>query len=297
MEHEHSYRSLLMTRLTTRSESQFRRWSRPRPVVLAAACAAMTLGGGATIALAGGSSTPPPKPLNQAIAQAISGRPVGISAQVILSSHLLPSETPVGKVADRFLYGSGHVWVSANGQGRLDLQTGAGPVRAVWDSTTLSVYVAALNSVYRTSFPQPASQSGTAPQSPTLTTIDSLLARIEQAWTISEPQPGVVAGQPAYTVSVSSRQSGSRHVSVELTWEADHGTPLRAAVYAQGAATPALQLEVTKIAYGPVSHSDLQASFPATATVTDLGSILPTKSPQEGRVSSWTRPSVTRASS
>jgi hypothetical protein len=26
-------------------------------------------------------------------------------------------------------------------QGRLDLQTGAGPVNAVWDSTTLSVYV------------------------------------------------------------------------------------------------------------------------------------------------------------
>jgi hypothetical protein len=170
------------------------------------------------------------------------------------------------------------VWVSENGQGRLDLQTGAGRVSAVWDSTTLSVYVAALNSVYRTSVPQPASQSGNAPQPPTPAAIDRVLARIGQAWTISQPQPGVVAGQPAYTVSVSPRQSGGVLPSLELTWEADHGTPLRAAVYAPGAATPALQLDVIKLVYGPVSHSDLQASFPVTATVTDLGSILPTKS-------------------
>jgi hypothetical protein len=63
----------------------------------------------------------------------------------MLSSHL-PSETPVGTLADRFLSGSGHVWFSDSGQGRLDLQTGAGQVSAVWDSTSLSVYVAALNS-------------------------------------------------------------------------------------------------------------------------------------------------------
>src|SRR5262249_22172387 len=282
MDHEHSYRSALMTRLVTRSGLRLRRWSRPRRVVLAAACAAMTVaGGGTAIALAGGRSSPPPKPLDQAIAQAISASRVGISADVALSSDLLPSGTPLGKLAAGLLSGSGHVWVSDNGQGRLDLRTGAGPVSAVWDSTTLSVYVAALNSVYRTSLPQPASPSGTAPQPPTLAAIDRVLARIGQAWTISQPQPGVVAGQPAYTVSMSPRQSGSLLASVELTWEADHGTPLRAAVYTQSAASPALQLDLTKIVYGPVSDSDMQASFPATATVTDLGSILPTKAPRD----------------
>src|SRR5262249_49147001 len=248
-----------------------RRWSRPGRAVLAAVCAAMTLvGGGTAIALAGGSSSPPPKPLDQAIAQAVSAGPVGMSAEGSLSSHLLPSGTPLGKLADEFLSGSGHMWVSDNGEGRLDLQSGAGPVSAVWDSTTLSVYVAALNSVYRTSSPQPASQNGAAPQPPTLTAIDSVLAGIGQAWTISQPQPGVVAGQPAYTVSLSPKQSGSLLASVELTWEADHGTPLHAAVYGQGATNPALELDVTKIVYGPVSHSDLQANFPPTATVTDL---------------------------
>jgi hypothetical protein len=246
----------------------------------------MTLvGGGTAIALAGGGSSPPPKPLDQAIAQAVSAGPVGMSADVTLSSDRLPSGTPLGKLADGFLSGSGHVWVSDSGQGRVDLQTGAGPVSAVWDSTRLSVYVAALNHVYRMSFPQPASRSGTAPQPPTLAAIDSVLARIGQAWTISQPQPGVVEGQPAYTVSLSPKQSGNLLASVALTWEADHGTPLRAAVYRQGATNPAIELDVTKIVYGPVSHSDLQASFPVNATVTDLGSILPAKSSAGPRVS------------
>jgi hypothetical protein len=176
----------------------------------------MTLGGGTAIALAGGSSAPPPKPLDQATAHAFSASRVGISAHVTLSSHL-PSDTPVGRLADSFLSGSGRVWVSDNGQGWLDLQTGAGPVSAAWDSTTLSVYVAALNSVYRTSFPQPASQGVTAPQPPTLAAIDRILARIGQGWTISQPQPGVVARQPAYTVSMSPKKSGSLLTSSELT--------------------------------------------------------------------------------
>jgi hypothetical protein len=199
---------------------------------------------------------------------------------VTLSSNL-PWDTPAGKLADSFLSGSGRVWVSDNGQGRLDLQTAAGPVSTAWDSTTLSVYLAALNSVYRASFPQPDSQSGTAPQPPTLAAIDRVLTWIGQAWTISQPQPGVVAGQPAYDVSISPKKSGSLLTSFELTWDADHATPLRAAVYAQGATTPALQLDVTKIVYGQVSQHDLQASFPATATVTDLGSLLPTKAPRD----------------
>src|SRR5262249_25253423 len=103
MEHEHSYRSALMTRLVTRSGLRWRRWRRRRGVVWAAACAAMTVaGGGTAIALAGGSSSPPPKPLDQAIAQAISASRVGISADVTLSSDLLPSGTPLGKLPTRF---------------------------------------------------------------------------------------------------------------------------------------------------------------------------------------------------
>lgn len=276
MEHEHSQQSPRKTDVVT--GLRLRRWRHPRRLVLAAVCAAMTVaGGGTAIALAGGSSSPPPKPLDQAIAQALSAEHVDFSADLSLSSARLKSGTPLGTLANQFLSGSGQVWISDSGQGRLDLQTGAGQVSAAWNSTTISVYVAALNTVFRASFPPPATQSRAGEQPPTLATIDSVLARIGQAWTISQPQPGVVAGQPAYTVSASPKQNGSSLAKVELTWSADHGTPLRAAVYAHRAASPALELDLSKISYGAVSQSDLRASFPATATVTDLDSILHAK--------------------
>jgi hypothetical protein len=220
--------------------------------IVAAACAAVTLvGAGTAAALAGGSSSPPPKPLDQAIEQAVSADHVGTSADVTVS----------GVVS-----GSGHLWISDGDQGRVDLQTNIGELSAAWDSTTLSVYVGPLNHVYRMSLPQPENTS----QPLTLAAIDRVLAQLGQAWTISQPQPGVVAGQPAYTVSVSPKKSGSPLGSVDVTWDAGHGTPLRAAVYARGASKPAIELDVTNIVYGPVSGSDLQANFPATATVIEL---------------------------
>lgn len=259
-------------------------WRPRRRGAVVAVCAVLVLtGGGTAIALAGGSSAPQSKPLDQAIAQALSGSPVaGVSADVAVTSDLFPSGTLLGKLASGLLSGSGHVWLSNDGSGRMELQTGGGRVDAAWDATTLSIYVAALNTVYRVDLPAGARQSGsgsTATTPPALATIDSVLARIATEWTISQPQPGVVGGQPAYSVSVSPKQSGSMLGSVKLAWDADHGTPLRVAVYASGTASPALEFDVTNITYGAVSASDLQATFPSTATVTDLGAILHATTP------------------
>lgn len=256
-----------------------RGWRPRRRGVVLAVCAVLVLtGGGTAIALGGDSSAPQPKPLDQAIAQALSGTAVaGVSADVTVTSDLLPSGTLLGKLASGLLSGSGHVWLSNNGSGRLQLQTGGGRVDAAWDTATLSIYVAALNTVYRLSLPPASDHGGGAPSTadtpPSLAAIDGILGRIGTEWTISQPQPGVAAGRPAYSVSVSPKQGGSLLASVGLTWDADHGTPLRVAVYARGTATPALEFDVTNITYGAVAASDLQATFPSAATVTDLGSI------------------------
>jgi len=61
--------------------------------------------------------------------------------------------------------------------------------------------------------------------------------------------------------------------SIALTWDANHGTPLRAAVYASATAGPVLELDLGNVVYGPVAPSDLQATFPTSATVVDLGSV------------------------
>lgn len=231
--------------------------------------------GGTAIAFAADAdpSAPPPQPLDQAIAQALSGKPVaGVSADVTVTSSLFPAGGALGKVASGLLSGSGHLWLSNDGRGRVDVQTGAGPVQAAWDTTKLSVYVAALNTVYRSSLPASGGSTTTGP--PSLTQIDHVLAQIGVDWTISQPQPSVTVGQPAYGVTLSPKESASRLSSVAVTWDADHAVPLRIAVYARGTPTPALELAVTKIVYGAVAPADLQAAFPAGATVTDLGSLL-----------------------
>lgn len=245
--------------------------------VLVAALVALALAGaGAAIALAADADPSPPQaqPLDQAIAHALSGRPVaGVSADVTFTSNLFPAGTVLGKLASGLLSGSGHLWLSSDGQGRVEVQTGAGPVQVVWDATTLSVYVAALNTVYRSSLPA-LGGSTTTTGPPSLTRIDHVLAEVGVDWTISQPQPSVAAGEPAYSVTLSPKESASTLSSLALTWDADHAVPLRIAVYARGMSTPALELDVTRIAYGSVAPSDLQATFPAGATVTDLGTLL-----------------------
>lgn len=253
-------------------------WRFRRRVVFAAFAAFALAGVGTAIALAGGRSAPPPEPLDQAIAHAVSGPPAaGITADVTFTSDLFPPGTLLGKLASGLLSGSGHVWLSSDGRGRADLQTGAGEVGAVWDASTLSLYVGALNTIYR--FELPAASAPAAGTPPTLAAIDGVLSRIGAEWAISQPQPGVVAGQPAYTVSVAPKQGGSLLDSIGLAFDADHGTPLHAAVYAHGTTSPVLELDVTHVAYGAVPASDLQASFPATAGVTDLGSVPRAESP------------------
>ncbi len=82
----------------------------------------------------------------------------------------------------------------------------------------------------------------------------------------------MVAGRPAYRVSVSPKHDGGLLGSVALAWDAEQGVPLEAAVEAQGAGSPVLALTVTDISYGAVPDSDVDVAPPAGAKVVDLGS-------------------------
>jgi hypothetical protein len=90
---------------------------------------------------------------------------------------------------------------------------------------------------------------------------------------VSDAQPSNVAGEPAYTVRVSPKHDGGLLGAAELAWDATHGVPLRAAVYAQGSSSPVLELQATEISFGPVSSSDVDVSPPANAKTVDLGSL------------------------
>jgi hypothetical protein len=57
---------------------------------------------------------------------------------------------------------------------------------------------------------------------------------------------------------------------LQLAWDAVHGTPLRAAMYARGTSSPVLELAVTDIAFGPVPDSVFAISPPPGTKVTDI---------------------------
>jgi hypothetical protein len=163
---------------------------------------------------------------------------------------------------------SGRLWLTGDGRGRIELQSDAGDVQIIWNRTTISVFDASSNTVYRADLPQGStSDSGT---SPTLAEIDKFLSEVGVHWALSAAQPTDVAGQPAYSVSVSPKHDGGLLGSVELAWDAIQGTPLRLGVYVQGSSTPVLELSVTDIAYGSVSPSDVDVAPPAGAKVVDL---------------------------
>jgi len=87
---------------------------------------------------------------------------------------------------------------------------------------------------------------------------------------VSGATPTDVAGQPAYTVRISPNESGSLFGGAELSWDAVHGVPLRAAVYSSTTSSPVLELAASKVSYGPVDSSVFNVSTPADAKITEV---------------------------
>ena len=257
--------------------SFLRRISTRTLIVLVVAVCAAAVGGAAIAVAAGGSGpAPAPKPLDQAIQDALTAKPPeGITANVTFTNNLFPSGALAGQAGSALMTGaSGRLWVTSDGHGRIELQSDAGDVQIVWDPTTISVYDASSNTVYRATLPADtqtgSTDSGTPP---TLAEIDTFLTDLGVHWAISDAQPTNVGGQPAYQVSASPKHDGGLLGSVELAWDAATGVPLSVAINAQGSSTPALELAVNDISYGPVAYSDADISPPASAKVVDLGTI------------------------
>lgn len=255
--------------------SYLRRLSTRSLVLVVVAVCALAVGGVAiAMASKGGGKTPQPKPLDQAIAGALAAKnPAGITARIRFTNKLFPSGSLLGQAGSALMSGaSGRLWLTGDGRGRMELQSDAGDVQIVWNGDQVSIYDASSNTVYRATLPAGSgshAKSGT--EQPTLAQIDKVLNELGLHWTLSGAQPANVAGQPAYSVSASPRHDGGLLGSLRLAWDAMHGTPLRAAIYAQGSSSPVLELAVTGISYGSVPSSDVDVSPPKGAKVVDLG--------------------------
>ena len=162
--------------------------------------------------------------------------------------------------------------MTADGRGRLELQSNAGDTQVGWTRSDVTVFDASSNTVYHAALP--AEKRDVAQERnarPTLADIQKILSELGAHATVSAAHPTNVAGQPAYTLSVAPKNSGGLLRSLQAAWDASRGVPLRLAVYAKGVSAPVLELKATHISYGPVSSGDVAVSPPAGARTVELG--------------------------
>ncbi|HEY1586293.1 MAG TPA: hypothetical protein VGH63_11445 [Polyangia bacterium] len=262
----------------------------------------VALGASATaIAFALGSGpTPPPKPLAQAVHDALIAAPVeGVSASVKLTDHLLEGSElasggggEAGQLSQSPLLSgaSGRLWIAKDGRVRLELQAEKGDTQVLYDGTTVKIYDAASNTLYEytptTHQASDCTESTSGQGTPTTTTlrycpehktgsgeipsvakIEEAIAKLGRHTIVSGATPTDIAGQPAYTARISPTESGSLIGGAELSWDAVHGVPLRAALYSSTSSSPVIELAASEVSYGPVDGSVFEFTPPADAKV------------------------------
>jgi outer membrane lipoprotein-sorting protein len=266
-------------------------------------CGSVLLFGISVTALAlalGSGPTPPPEPLPEAIHDALIATPVeGVSAQIQLTDHLLEgadlaSGGEAGQLSSSPLLSgaSGRLWISKVGHVRLELQSEKGDTQILYDGHTVQMYDASSNTLYRYTPPRQstdessgldtkgsvkleyASKPDAPHEAPSVTKIEEAVSHLSKHANLSGATPTDIAGQAAYTVHISPKETGSLLGGVELSWDAVHGVPLRAAIYSSTSpSSPAIELAATSISYGPVEASVLEFTPPTDAKIEEV--ILP----------------------
>jgi outer membrane lipoprotein-sorting protein len=272
----------------------------------------------------GAGPMPPPKPLADAVHDALTAPPVeGVSASVQLTDHLLEganltsggdSGSATGQLASSPLLtgASGRMWIAKDGRVRLELQAEKGDTEIFYDGHTVSLYDAASNTLYR--YTPPAREQGASPgggqlgvaqpeiqrtsaqphEVPSVSKIEEAISHLTRHANVSKATPADIAGQAAYTARISPSEGGSLIGGAELSWDAVHGVPLRAAIYSSTSSSPTIELAATEISYGPVADSVFSFTPPPNAKIEEI--VLPKQDgaqPNDSSTHSGDHPHVT----
>ena len=275
-----------------------RRLPTSRLVLLVALVFAVLAGGTALAAgaLRGSGPKPPAKPLAVALHDALAAKPVaGVTARIRFANRLIDSSS-VGAAARRCSSGAkGRLWAAPDGRFRLELQSDAGDAQITGDGRTVSVYDATTNSGYRVTLPQDAADAGSAgpPRRPDGRRDHPLPRSRDGPADLSGARPSTVAGRPAYTVRIAPKHDGGLIGAAELAWDAQSGTPLRAAVYASGAgeARPGAHGDRHLLREGRRGRARRDAPRGAKMTTVDLGDAATGPGGRTGRPSAARPPS------
>ena len=244
--------------------------TRSLPRLLIHVTAVVLVLAGAAVAIASRSDAdepPPAKPLAQAVNDALSApRPEGVSGRIEFSNRLVDAAAvPQGGENPLLSGASGRFWVAGDGRARLELQSPAGDAQVRLDGDRIELYDPATNTAYVGDVPLGKLGEDRGPLG-----LQRMLARLTRGFDLSEAEPGTVAGKAAYTVRIAPRHDGGLLGAAEVAWDAAHGLPLRAAVYAQGEREPVLEVKATELDFGPVAESDVAIRRPADAKVVEI---------------------------
>jgi outer membrane lipoprotein-sorting protein len=253
-----------------------RRMSTLRLIAVCATVTAIALAAGIAVARGRSGPKPPPRPLAQAIHSALVAKPVsGLSARITFTNHLFPTGSLGTGSGSALLNGAnGRLWISNDGRFRLELQSDTGDTQIMGDGNSLRVYDASSNSEYLLPLSHSASARGATASHhggvPTVAEIRKGLARLVQAANLTGAVPGDIAGRPVYSVRISPRHDGGLLGGVQLAWDAQHGVPLKIAIYSRGDSSPVLALTATDVRFGSVSAADLSVRPPSSTKVTTV---------------------------
>lgn len=258
--------------------STLRRISTRRLLAICAITVAAAIGvTAAAMAMTGGGPKPPPKPLANAVHDALSAPAVpGVSARIEFTNHLVDASSIQG--TDPLLGGaSGRLWASPSGGGklRLELQSeagGGGDTQVLVSENHFQIYDGGSETVYEgTLSEEEGKDSGSHEQGvPALGQIEAKIGEVEEHAELSGATPSDVAGQPTYTLRVAPKHDGGLLGGAEVAWDAENGTPLRAAIYSSASSSPVLQLQATDVSFEAVPASTFEISPPASAKVVNL---------------------------
>ncbi len=273
--------------------SLLRRIPLNRLLLLCGVVVGVGIGATALASALGAGPTPKPEPLAQAIHDGLAApAPEGVSANIQLTDQLLEGASLASEgsgggeggggssltSSPLFTGGSGRLWASKDGRFRLELQDQSGDTQVISDGHELEIYDAATNTLYRYKPPAgEASEGSSGPgegggshEVPSVTKIEEAISHLQKHASVSGAEPTDVAGQPAYTVRVGPKEGGSLFAGAELSFDADNGTPLRAALYSTAGSSPVLELAATGISYGPVPDSVFSITPPANVKLEEV---------------------------
>ena len=223
-----------------------------------------------------GANPPAPQPLADALHQAATGaKPTGITADVTFTNNLLGSAGLTG--TDPLMSGaSGRLWMDANGDLRIELQTTGGGIdsQIVVNDTSITVFDGTQNTVYKIALPAKTSTGKATQHTGSIPTVEQIQSRLDTLSThlnISGAIPGTAGAVPSYSVKISPQHDGGLLGDVQLAWDASNGVPLGISIYStQDPSTPVLGLTVNDISYGAVDPGDVTITPPASAKVVNV---------------------------